>query len=303
MARSLKGLPDSFRDPLVTLVRGDIANPQAVADAIAGAPTVVNLAHGGGGATWDEVREAMVGGAETVARACLAAGSKRLIHIGSIAGLYLGPQSKPVTGDTPPDPHAESRSDYARAKAVCDQALLRMHREQGLPVVIVRPGVVVGEGGVAFHSALGLFNNDQHCIGWNDGRNPLGFVLAEDVAAAILRAADAPGIEGRCYNLVGDVRPSAREYIAMLARVTRRPLQFHPQSPLKLWAAEFAKWGIKRVGGRTPPLPSLRDLLSRGMRATFDCADAKRDLGWQPVADPAAFEARAIAVHASCPGP
>ena len=48
----------------------------------------MNLAHGGGGANWKEVREAMVGGAETVARACLAAGSKRLIHVGSIAGLY-----------------------------------------------------------------------------------------------------------------------------------------------------------------------------------------------------------------------
>lgn len=298
MARSLKGLPDVFRDPLVSLVRGDIRDPEAVAQAIAGIPTVINLAHGGGGTTWEEVRDAMVGGAETVARACLAAGSKRLIHIGSIAGLYLGPQARPITGETPPDPHAEDRSDYARAKAICDQTLLRMHAEQGLPVVILRPGVVVGEGGVAFHSALGFFNNDQHCMGWNDGRNPLGFVLAEDVAAAILRAIETQGIEGRCYNLVGDVRPSAREYIAMLARATHRPLQFHPQSPLKLWTAEFAKWGIKRIGGRTPPLPSLRDLLSRGMRAGFDCSDARRDLGWTPVADPAVFEARAIAVHA-----
>ena len=299
MARNLGGLPDEFRHPVVSLVRGDIRDPGAVANAIAGAPIVVNLAHGGGGASWEDVREAMVGGAETVARACLSAGSNRLIHIGSIAGLYLGPQSQRITGATPPDQHAESRADYARAKAVCDQMLLQMHAEHGLPLVILRPGVVVGEGGPPFHSALGTFNNDQHCIGWNDGRNPLAFVLVEDVVTAILAATEAQRIEGHCYNLVGDVRPSAREFVAALARVTHRPLQFHPQSPLRLWAAEFGKWGVKRVGGRTPPLPSLRDLLSRGMRATFDCSDAKRDLGWTPVADPAEFEARAIAVHAA----
>ena len=39
--------------------------------------------------------------------------------------------------------------------------------------VLVKAGVVVGEGGPPLHSGLGLFNNDQHCIGWNDGRNPL----------------------------------------------------------------------------------------------------------------------------------
>ena len=115
---------------------------------------------------------------------------------------------------------------------------------------------------------------------------------------AILLAARADGIEGRCYNLVGDVRPGAREYIAALGVALQRPLRFHPQSPLKLWAAELGKWTIKRAGGRHPPVPSLRDLLSRGMKARFDCTDARRDLGWQPVADPAVFNARAIAVHA-----
>jgi hypothetical protein len=35
------------------------------------------------------------------------------------------------------------------------------------------------------------------------------------------------------------------------------------------------------------------------MAARFDCADAKRDLGWRPVADAAVFRARAIDVHRS----
>jgi nucleoside-diphosphate-sugar epimerase len=299
MARSTRNLPGLFADPRVALHQGDIRDGEAVARAIGRAPVVVNLAHGGGGGSFEAVRRAMVGGAETVARACLAGEVRRLVHVGSIASLYLGPQPGAVTGATPPDPEADRRADYARAKALCDRLLLDLRAREGLPVCILRPGLVVGEGGSPFHSGLGMFNNDQHCIGWNDGRNPLPFVLVEDVAEAILLAAGAEGVDGRCYNLVGEVRMSARDYVAALALALGRPLRFHPKRADALWAAELGKWLVKRAGGRAPPLPSRRDLLSRGLSARFDCADAQRDLGWRPVADPAVFAARAIAVHAA----
>ncbi len=298
MARNTRNLGPVFADPRVTLHRGDIQDEAAVARAIQGARIVVNLAHGGGGATFEAVRAAMVGGAEQVARACLAAGTQRLVYVGSIASLYLGPQPAPITGATPPDPEETKRGDYARAKTLADRAMLAMHANQGLPVVILRPGVVVGEGGAPFHSGVGLYNNDQHCIGWNAGRNPLPFVLAEDVADAVFRAAEAPGIDGRAYNIVGDVRMTARDYTAALANALGRPLRYHPQSARFLWLEDTGKWVVKRATGRDVAAPSVRDFLSRGMMAEFDISDAKRDLGWTPVADPARFIDRAIRVHA-----
>lgn len=299
MARNTNNLPAIFADPRVTLHKGDIRNAEAVQNAIAGCATVINLAHGGGGQTYEAVRAAMVGGAEIVARACLAAGTKRLIHVGSVASLYLGPGQAPITGATPPDPLSEQRADYARAKAVADRMLLEMHRTEHLPVTILRPAIVVGDGTSPFHSGLGFFNTEQHCIGWNAGKNPLPFVLVEDVARAILGAVRAHAVEGRCYNLAGDVRPTARAYIADLARALDRPLRYHPQAATELWLEDVGKWLIKRATGRAVPMPSRRDFLSRGMRATLDCSDAKRDLSWQPTADPATFHARAIAIHAA----
>jgi predicted dehydrogenase/nucleoside-diphosphate-sugar epimerase len=296
MARSVRGLPAEFNDPRVRVLRGDIRDADAVARAIGGAPAVVNLAHGGGGDSFAAIRAAMVGGAVTVARAAQAAGA-RLVHVGSIAALYLGPQAAPITGATPPDPRAEQRADYARAKALCDAALAAMARDSDLKLVILRPGVVVGEGSSPYHSGLGLFNNEQHCIGWNAGRNPLPFVLAEDVADAILRACRAEGIDGRCYNLVGDVRWSARDYIAALAAALERPLRFHPQSATRLWLVECGKWLIKRLTGQAVAAPSRYDFLSRGMKASFDCSDAKQDLGWRPTADATEFRTRAVEVH------
>jgi predicted dehydrogenase/nucleoside-diphosphate-sugar epimerase len=298
MARSIVNLPSDFQRPEVTLCQGDIRSVDHVEAAIGPANSVINLAHGGGGQSWDEIRDSMVAGAENVARACLRRAA-RLVHVGSIASLYLGQQSKVVTGATLPDPLSDQRADYARAKAICDRLLLKLHAEERLQVTIVRPGLVVGKGTSPFHSGIGFYNNEQHCIGWNSGRNPLPFVLVDDTADAIVAAIFGEGLNGRCFNLVGDVRPSARDYIAHLARALERPLKFHAKSPTVLWSEEFMKWCIKRASGRRPPLPSYRDLLSRGLLANFDCEDAKRALNWTPVFKPDDFWQNAVYVHSA----
>lgn len=298
MARGVTNLDAIFSDDAVVLQRGDIRNAASVRRAIGAAPMVVNLAHGGGGADFEAIKVAMVGGAEIVARACQEAGVRRLVHVGSIASLYCGPQETPITGATPPDPREAERGDYARAKVLADRMLLEMYAKENLPVVILRPGLVVGEGTSPFHSGLGFYNTEQHCIGWNEGRNPLPFVLVEDVASAILASLRRPNIEGHCYNIIGDVRMTARDYTEILAQALGRPLKFHPQSPRFLWSEDTGKWLVKRATGRNVAAPSMRDFLSRGLTARFDCNDAHRDLDWTPVADRDAFIARAITVHA-----
>jgi nucleoside-diphosphate-sugar epimerase len=239
----------------------------------------------------------MVDSALAVAERAVAAGVKRLIHVGSISGLYLGDPAESITGATPPDVEAEQRNLYARGKAEADRALLAFAAEKGLDLVILRPGLVVGSGTPPLHGGLGFFNNEQHVIGWNRGLNPLPFVLVEDVADAILKSVDAPALPGRTYNLVGDVRPTAREFVDMLVAATGRPIAYHPQSVDWLYTAELFKWGIKRATGKSVDIPSRRDLVSRGLAAQFDCSDAKRDLDWHPVQDRAAFIAMAVDVH------
>ncbi len=298
LARNAQNLPALFRQSVVEVIPGDTARAEDVERAIGHAKVVVDLAHGGGGATWQEVSRAMVGGARTVAECCLKKGVERLIYVSSIAALYLGGSGEVITGATGYDPEFERRGIYARAKAVSEQVLLQMYRERSLPVCVLRPGIVVGEGGEPFHSALGQFNHDLHCIGWNRGENPLPFVLVEDVAEAIRLAICANGLVGRCYNLVGDVRLSAHQYIVELGRALGRPLRFHPQSVLKLQVVEIGRWLIKRLIGRADsPFPSWRDLMSRGMLARFDCTDAKRDLKWAPVVSRNEFMRRGIEVH------
>lgn len=135
-------------------------------------------------------------------------------------------------------------------------------------------------------------------IGWNVGDNPLPFILVEDCASAIVCAMKAQGIEGKSYNLVGDQRPSAQQYMKELSASLGRPVRFYPQSVLKLQLIEIGKWIIKRATGRRDaPFPSYRDLKSRGLVAAFDTTDVKRDLGWYPIQDTQEFIRRGIAIH------
>ncbi len=282
----------------VRFLHGDMRDGEKLARLIDGAPFLVNAAGPEITENWNDCARKVQEAVDAVADAVKRAGVKRLVHLSSSAALYLGDKGEIVTGRTPIDPQSALRPNYSRAKGAEELALLARFERDALPVVILRPAVVVGEGGTPYHTGVGLFNNERHCIGWNDGRNPLPFVLGEDVASAVVAATERDGILGHCYNLSGDVRLTARDYIDELAKALGRPIVYHPQSPGLMYFSELAKWGVKRIGGRKLAPPSKRDLLSRGMPATLDCADVKAALGWNPVADREAFVARGIRVHA-----
>ena len=301
MARSTRGLPPLMYDPRVTVVSGDIGDMEAVGRAIGPAKFVVNLAIGASGTTAQEIEDSMKAGAVGVADLCAEKGVELLLYTSTIAALYLGDPDAVIVDSGPTDPQREERGEYARAKAATEEALLARQGEGKTQICIMRPGVVVGKGGIAFHSGLGFFNRNRFCLGWNRGDNPLPFVLVEDVASAIANALERPQVvAGKCYNVVGDVRLSAIEYIAELGRATRRPLRFHGHAVPMLQGVELGKWLIKLASGRKNlNVPSYRDLKSRGMVAHFDCSQIKRDLDWQPESDRSAFVRRGIEVNAA----
>jgi nucleoside-diphosphate-sugar epimerase len=319
-------LPPVFFEPGVERVRGDADHPHDLARAIDGADAVVHLAphgsdadlHSGGAADGasparrnggpdtdtdtdtdlglDPAHAAWVERAWRVAQVCQRCGVQRLVHVGSIDSLYLGEAGVRVGAHAPPDPQPEARSPGARAHAVTERRLFDLHRQTGLPLVLLRAGLLVGAGGAPFHDGLGRFGPGQRCTGWNDGRHPLPWLLASDCAQAISAALVSPSAVGKAYNLAGDVRWSAREYLDQLAHALQRPWRFHPSSPRRQWLGAFARSRFGRLGGGA--LPSRHELMARGLLASLDCSDARRDLQWTPMADPAEFHRLAVQVHA-----
>ncbi|MGH9613796.1 MAG: hypothetical protein ACRD4P_12010, partial [Bryobacteraceae bacterium] len=107
-----------------------------------------------------------------------------------------------------------------------------------------------------------------------------------------------PGIEGMAFNLAGDQRPTAREFVAEIARRSYRDFRFYPQSLIKMQAIEIFKW-LMKVAARKPgnSFPPFRDLKSRGLVSQLDCSAAKKKLGWRPNTSLEHFYAEAVDVH------
>ena len=187
---------------------------------------------------------------------------------------------------TATDPRPKTRDVYSRGKIAAEEALLALHRQRGLPLVIVRPGVVLGEGTPMQHSGLGLWVRDNHCVGWGLGENPLPVVGVDDVADALVRLALFEGdrLNGQALNLCSRAPLSAREIVAELRRATGRDLHFHPRPLWRSQLMEIGKWVVKKVGRRPGArFPAYRDLKSRSLAPRFTSRTAREVLGWRPV--------------------
>lgn len=308
VVRRTHGLPPEIsaaaEDGRVRLAPGSLEDREALAAAVRGAHTVVQLATGGG-ETWEEVSRSMIGGSVAAAEAALAAGVSRFVYVSSIAALYCGAdggdrRGAPIEDDLETDPQPAGRDVYSRGKMAAERALLELHRERGLPLVIVRPGVVLGRGTPMQHSGLGLWVRDNHCVGWGRGDRPLPVVAVEDVADAIVRVVAHPGedLHGRALNLCTRTPLTAPEIVEELARATGRDIRFHPRPLWLSQALEVGKWAVKKAGRRPGvTFPSYRDLKSRALERPFTARTAREVLGWRPVEDREAFLDRAVRIH------
>ncbi len=287
--------------PRLEFRSASVANPAQVRDVVAGADIVFDLSMPFGGLEWESWKTEVVDSAVHVAEACLAHSVRRLIYTSSISAVYLG-GSATVTEKDGYDSQPESRGFYGRAKLEAEKALLELHRSRSLPVVIHRPGVVLGPGGRLVHGAFGDPVNDTCVLAYGSGRHPLPCVLATDVAQALFLSVSTPGIDGMTFNLAGDVRPTVEEYMQRIAAATRRPFRLIPRPIWQIQARELLFYAVKYVVRRgRVSFPPLRDFASLAMSAPLDCSLAKKVLGWQPCADPAEFYRQALDPHVTPP--
>jgi nucleoside-diphosphate-sugar epimerase len=277
----------AVRDGRVRFFAGSLEDAGTTSRALEGAPTVLQLATRSGD-TWDKVQRSMVNGSRDLALAALERKVARFVYVSSIAALYTGHDARErvISDSTPTDPEPDARPLYARGKIAAEAALRVLHASRKLPLVIVRPGVVMGAGAPPQHSGLGLWQRDNHCIGWGAGTNPLPLVWVDDVADALVKVAQHRGgdLDGKTLNLCARTSLTARDVVAELARATGRNIHFHPRSLAKSQMMEVGKYVVKKAG-RRPGVewPSWHDLKARALVPGFSCDIAREKLGWKPI--------------------
>lgn len=285
LVRSPGKLPNDLKIPRVERVAGDLDDADAVRKALSGIECVYHLARANV-KTWPDYQRYEIDATRNLAELALAAGVKRFIYTGTIDSYYAGAHAGRITEDTPLDPAIRRRNLYARAKAASEEILLEMRRTRGLPLVVFRPGIVIGRAGSPFHWGVGMWWHGSYCLVWGDGQNKLPLVLVDDVARALVAGLDAPSIEGESFNLVGDPCLTAWEYLDELDRCAGMRIQRRATPIWSFYLKDMLKWFAK-VAVRHPErrLPSYRDWESRTQRAVFDCSRAKARLSWKPESD------------------
>lgn len=274
----------ALADLPVELVQGELANPDFMDKALQGIEVVYHLAKTDG-KKWDDYYKNDVLVTQNIANRALAKGVKRFIYTGTIDSYYSAGPNDVITSDTPLDPNIATRNHYARSKAACEDLLMKLHKENNLPLVIFRPGIVIGKGCPPAHWGVGMFQSDTRMQFWGDGSNKLPLVLVEDVAEALALGIDKKGIEGQAFLLTDAPLLTGKEYVEIVSQETGTKIRSVPTPTWKFFVIdalkETAKHLIRHPNRKTL---SFRDWDSRSHRARYDSSKTVKVLGWQPAA-------------------
>lgn len=246
----------------VDIFRGDLVNPEAVQNAVAGMDTVLHL-----GAlipipySYQHPREfvdANVTGGLNMFEACRRLGVRRLVHTSS-SETYGTAQRVPIDEEHP----LNAQSPYAATKVGADQLALSYKVSFDLPVVVVRPFNTYGPRQTARAVIPTIIGQAlaQDTISLGATTTTRDFLFVEDTVAGMMRCAEADGIEGEVINLGTGVEVTIAEVVRRVLAIVGKDV------PVSEDAAR-----------RRPADSEVERLLS-------DPSKAKRLLNWESAVD------------------
>jgi dihydroflavonol-4-reductase len=204
----------------VEVIRCDIRNARAVAQAVRGCKAVYHLAANPN--LWTQRRgefhQVNYQGTVNVLEAAAAAGVARILHASTESILTRARQDAPIAEDQRVGLR-DVVGPYCRSKWLAERYAFRL-AQRGVPVVVVNPTLPVGPGD------LGRSPPTQMMLDFCLGRRreyldaQLNLIDVRDVAQGMVRAL-ARGVPGRRY-LLGHENLSIREVFARLAKLTGR---------------------------------------------------------------------------------
>ena len=194
--------------PNLTFIKGDVMDADATRRAIDGCHIVIHCAAIAGVYSVDRnavtTMEVNMLGTNQVVRAALATGVERFVEF-STSEVY-GPFIHKGKEDdlTTIGPVGENRWVYAASKLASEHLSFAHYKEDGLPLVIVRPFNVYGPRQVGDGAIRGIILQAlQHAVItlYNDGTQIRAWCYVDDFVDGILRCAEAPQAIGHVFNV------------------------------------------------------------------------------------------------------
>jgi nucleoside-diphosphate-sugar epimerase len=184
--------------------------------------------------------------------------------------------------------HAED-NPYSRSKIAGEQLIANLARDDGAPLVIVRPGWIYGpREHASFARFVSLVESGKGFL-IGSGRNIVPVVYVRDVAQGIIQAGEAGDeVIGRAYTLADDRRVTQAQYLNTIADALQVPHVSRrlPFSALYLAgrSAELVWQAMGRRKAAPPPLTTYGVTLLGGDQQ-FSIDRARRELGYEPEFD------------------
>lgn len=295
LTRNPRAAAIEFEDLPVEILGGSHGNRETAERALSGVHTVYHLAKCEG-KRWQDYIDGDIEPTRTLALAAVEAGIKRFIYTGTIASYASANPRDVIDNRTGLDPAIDRRGHYARSKAKCEALLQEMQRGSGLPLVILRPGIVIGPGTPPAHLGVGRFSSETRVRFWGDGSTPLPLVLVDDVADALFRAMTAAEIVGQTLLLTSPPLLNAREYVAELAACMDTQIDSGPRAAWRNWLADLLKEVMKNlVRHPNRRWPTLHDWQCQSHGVRYDGSMSEAALNWKPVSTREELVRRGIA--------
>lgn len=206
LVRNFSHVARIARFPL-EMVQGNLTDTEAVSRAAHGCDAVFHCAYGSTG-TEKERRVATVGGTEAVAKATLAAGVSRMVHISTISVYGRTPNG--ILGEN--SPRQDSRDIYACTKLEAEQLVLNYHRKHGLPVVVIQPTIVYGPFGGGWTSKILEQLKTKRIVLINGGIGLCNAVYVDDVVEAMILAASKKDVVGETFLISGEAPVTWKDF-------------------------------------------------------------------------------------------
>jgi nucleoside-diphosphate-sugar epimerase/predicted dehydrogenase len=231
----------------------------------------------------EDFEDANVRGTLRLVRIAADAGVKTFVHVSSMT-VYAAPDASGTILDesSPYDGRAAERGAYTRSKLAADAALLEYARRELSPrIIVLRPATMYGPGARLPVGRFQLPSSRERPVVSGSRRVSAGLVYVDNVVDAML-AAERSGVPtGSIYNLVDSADCDQEELARTIFELSQgriRPV-FAPY-PL-VWVAMLALDLLHFV--RTAQLGTRRYRLQRTLAPMrFECAAARKDLGWLP---------------------
>ncbi|HPR52727.1 MAG TPA: NAD-dependent epimerase/dehydratase family protein [Deltaproteobacteria bacterium] len=268
------------------LVIGDVTDRDSLRDGMNGCDWLLNLANVY--SYWERekyrYKSVNIEGTRNALECALEAGISKVVHVSTVV-VYGKPKESPFSEESAVGPLRFS--EYARSKYEGDLIAWDLYKERGLPLVMIYPGAVLGSGDASISGASidRFIHHKLPATVFN--KSVMTYVHVQDVAEAILKAAEMSNNIGEKY-IVGNTKLTFDEFYNMLGELSgvSRPLMNMPDS-LALFNASILTF-LANVTKR-PPLWGMSTDAMRALKegCNADGSKAEQELGfsYSPIRD------------------